>query len=100
MPFSLMLGRSSMAFKAGMVTTARSTFPGTSPIFWYTALPALKATEAATVQLSVPVLAAVGGIAFLGESLTPRLVLASAAILGGIALVLLEKGDEQCTVSE
>jgi drug/metabolite transporter (DMT)-like permease len=55
---------------------------------WYTALPALKATTAATVQLSVPVLAALAGIAFLGEPLTPRLALASAAILGGIALVI------------
>ena len=58
---------------------------------WYTALPALKATSAATVQLSVPVIAALGGIIFLGETLTLRLVLASVAILGGIALVILEK---------
>ncbi len=58
---------------------------------WYTALPALKATNAAAVQLCVPVLAALGGIAFLGESITVRLVLASIAILGGIALVILEK---------
>jgi drug/metabolite transporter (DMT)-like permease len=58
---------------------------------WYKALPELKATNAATVQLSVPVLAALGGIAFLGEAVTLRLVLASVAILGGIALVTLEK---------
>jgi drug/metabolite transporter (DMT)-like permease len=58
---------------------------------WYTALPALKATNAATVQLSVPVIAALGGIVFLGESVTLRLVLASLAILGGIALVILKK---------
>lgn len=58
---------------------------------WYSALPALQATTAATVQLSVPVIAALGGIAFLGEALTLRLVLASAAILGGIALVILKK---------
>ena len=58
---------------------------------WYAALPALKATHAATVQLSVPLIAAVGGIVFLGETLTLRLVLASAAIIGGIALVILEK---------
>lgn len=58
---------------------------------WYTALPALKATNAATVQLSVPVIAAVGGVIFLGEAVTLRLALASAAILGGIALVILEK---------
>ena len=58
---------------------------------WYTALPALKAAKAATVQLSVPVIAALGGIVLLGEPLTLRLVLSSAAILGGIALVILEK---------
>ena len=58
---------------------------------WYTALPALKATSAATVQLSVPVLATLGGILWLGEAVSPRLVLASVAILGGIALVILEK---------
>lgn len=58
---------------------------------WYTALPALKATSAATVQLSVPVIAALGGVAFLGEEITLRLVLASVAILGGIAMVILEK---------
>lgn len=58
---------------------------------WYTALPALRSTHAATVQLSVPVIAAAGGIVFLDESLSMRLVLASVAVLGGIALVILEK---------
>jgi drug/metabolite transporter (DMT)-like permease len=56
---------------------------------WFAALPGLKATSAATVQLSVPVIAAIGAILFLGESLTLRLVLASVAILGGIALVIM-----------
>ena len=58
---------------------------------WCAALPALKNTSAATVQLSVPVIAALGGIVFLGESMTLRLVLASIAILGGIALVIWRK---------
>lgn len=58
---------------------------------WYTALPALKATNAATVQLSVPVIAALGGVVFLGEPITLRLVFASIAILGGIAFVIMEK---------
>ncbi len=62
---------------------------------WYTALPALKATHAATIQLSVPVIAALGGIVFLEEPLTLRLILASIAILGGIALVILDKQDAQ-----
>ncbi len=58
---------------------------------WYSALPALQATHAATVQLSVPVIAAAGGVLFLGESVTLRLVLSSVSILGGIALVIVKK---------
>jgi len=61
---------------------------------WYAALAGLKATSAAVVQLSVPVLAAIGGIVFLDESLTLRLVVASTAILGGIALVTLQGGRD------
>jgi drug/metabolite transporter (DMT)-like permease len=60
---------------------------------WYTALPALTATNAATVQLSVPVIAALGGIVFLDEVISLRLALACVAILGGIALVILGKKD-------
>ena len=55
---------------------------------WYTALPGLRATNAATVQLSVPVIATLGGAVFLDEAITTRLVLASIAVLGGIALVI------------
>ncbi len=57
---------------------------------WYSVLPALRAASASTVQLSVPVITALGGVLFLGEAVTLRLVLASAAILGGIALVMLK----------
>ena len=64
---------------------------GVGYAIWYTALPALKASAAATVQLSVPVLAAAGGIAFLSEPITLRFVLASIAVLGGIALVIVER---------
>ena len=73
------------AVASGAVTS------GIGYAIWYTALPALKATQAATVQLSVPVIAAFGGILLLGESLSWRLGLATLAILGGIALVILEK---------
>ena len=61
---------------------------GVGYAIWYAALPGLKATSAATVQLSVPVIAAIGGMVFLGEPLTLRLLLCAAAILGGIALVI------------
>ena len=61
---------------------------GMGYVIWYKALPGLKAASAATVQLSVPVLAATGGILLLGEPITPRYMLASVAVLGGIALVI------------
>jgi len=55
---------------------------------WYAALRGLTATQAAIVQLSVPPLAAAGGVLLLGEALTARLLLAGATILGGIALAV------------
>lgn len=58
---------------------------------WYWALPGLKVTQAATVQLSVPVIAAFGGVLILGESLSLRLMVASVAIITGIACVIYEK---------
>ncbi|MBT2320927.1 DMT family transporter [Variovorax paradoxus] len=65
---------------------------GLGYVIWYAALPALKTTHAATVQLSVPVIAAFGGVLLLGESVSLRLLLASAAVLGGVAIVLLVRG--------
>lgn len=73
------------AVAAGAVTS------GFGYTVWYMALKGLTATSAATVQLGVPVIAAGGGILFLGEHLTVRLFVASCAILGGIALAILEK---------
>lgn len=61
---------------------------GLGYVMWYSVLPDLKAASAAIVQLSVPVLAATGGILLLGEVMTMRYVLASFAVLGGIALVV------------
>jgi drug/metabolite transporter (DMT)-like permease len=58
---------------------------------WYTALRGLRATTAATVQLSVPALAALGGVVFLNEPITLRLLVCSVAILGGVALVIANK---------
>jgi len=52
----------------------------------------MKATSAATVQLTVPALAAGGGVIFLSEPITLRFWLASAAILGGVAIYILSKG--------
>ncbi|MDH0895806.1 MULTISPECIES: DMT family transporter [unclassified Pseudomonas] len=55
---------------------------------WYAALPHLKAIQAASVQLSVPIIAAALGALLLGEALGPRLMIASVAVLGGIGLIL------------
>lgn len=61
---------------------------GVGYALWYAALPALRASAAATLQLCVPVLVAIAGVLLLGEPLGRRLLLASAAILGGVALVV------------
>lgn len=59
---------------------------------WYAALPGLSAIQAASVQLSVPLLAALSGALLLGEPISLRLTLVCAAVLGGIALILRAKG--------
>lgn len=64
---------------------------GLGYVLWYAALPAFKAASAATIQLSVPALAALGGVLLLNEPLSLRLLIASVAILGGIALVILRR---------
>ena len=84
-------GMSVDAAGVGYAVASGALTSGIGYAVWYSVMPALKATTAATVQLSVPVIAALGGIAFLGEPLTLRLVLASIAILGGITLVVLQK---------
>jgi drug/metabolite transporter (DMT)-like permease len=74
---------------AGYAVLSGALTSGVGYAVWYAALRGLAATHAATVQLSVPVIAAAGGTLLLGEPVTLRLVLAAAAILGGIALVVL-----------
>jgi drug/metabolite transporter (DMT)-like permease len=61
---------------------------GLGYVVWYAALRGLTATRAAIVQLSVPPLAAAGGVLVLGENLSARLLVASLLILGGIALAV------------
>lgn len=61
---------------------------GCGYILWYSVLPRLSAAQGASVQLSVPVIAALAGTALLGEAVSLRLGVASVAVLGGIALVI------------
>ena len=71
------------ALASGAVTSAAGY------VIWYAAVKHLPATTAASVQLSVPALTALGGIAFLGEAMSWKLALICAAILGGVALAAL-----------
>jgi len=78
-----------LAIASGAITS------GIGYAIWYAALPALQATTAAIVQLSVPIIATVGGLIRLDEAITLRLMLASVAVLGGIALFVLMKGKDK-----
>lgn len=67
---------------------------GVGYVVWYAALSGLTATRAATVQLAVPVLAAVGGVLLLSERVSLRLLLAGVVILGGVALALSSRAQK------
>jgi drug/metabolite transporter (DMT)-like permease len=72
-----------LAIVSGAVTSA------IGYVMWYRVLRDLSSTQAAVVQLLVPVITAIGGILFLSELMSMRLVIASALILGGILSVIL-----------
>jgi drug/metabolite transporter (DMT)-like permease len=61
--------------------------------FWYTALAKIDILQASVLQLSVPVLAAIGGVLFMSEQISMRLLVAGAMIIGGILLVLLTRNS-------
>jgi drug/metabolite transporter (DMT)-like permease len=71
-----------LALVSGAVTS------GLGYAIWYRALPSLTVTQAAVAQLSVPVIAALGAVAVLGEAVSSRLVVAGAMVLSGVGLVL------------
>ena len=64
---------------------------------WYAALKGMTATRASIVQLAVPLLAALGGALFLAEGISLRLVMAAAAILGGVALAVAGRNGSAVT---
>jgi drug/metabolite transporter (DMT)-like permease len=70
----------------GLAVASGALASGLGYAVWYAALRGLSSAQAALVQLSVPPLAALGGVLLLGEEVTLRLALSAAAILGGIAL--------------
>jgi len=69
-----------------LAVTSGALTSGLGYVVWYAALAGLTATRAALVQLTVPVLAATGGVVLLGEVLSLRLLVAAVLILGGVAL--------------
>jgi drug/metabolite transporter (DMT)-like permease len=71
-----------LAILSGAVTT------GLGYAVWYSALRGLTATRAALVQLLVPVITVTGGVIFLREPISSRVVLSAAIVIGGIALAL------------
>src|ERR1700761_1012319 len=82
---------------AGLVLAAASGIvaSGIGYTIWYAAFRTLSGTKAATVQLSVPAIAAFGGVLLLSEPVTARLVVASCALLGGVAIVISRRAPPQ-----
>ena len=72
-----------LAIASGAITS------GIGYAIWYAVLPFLKAASSASLQLTVPVIATIGGSVWLGEEVSMRLALASISILGGVAIVVL-----------
>jgi drug/metabolite transporter (DMT)-like permease len=73
-----------LALVSGIITS------GLGYVLWYKALRSLTTTQASAVQLMVPVIAAFGGVAFLAEQVSFRLIFGSALILGGVALAVIK----------
>ncbi len=77
----------------GLALASGSLASAVGYLIWYSVLPELTTMNAATIQLSVPVITAIGGVLLLSEPLSLRLVLASMAILGGIAVVIRQRNS-------
>jgi len=78
-----------------LATASGALASGLGYTIWFAALRGLTAIRAATVQLTVPVLAAAGGVLLLQESVTVRLVVSAALILGGVGPALAGRGRAQ-----
>jgi drug/metabolite transporter (DMT)-like permease len=78
-----------LAVAAGAITS------GVGYVIWYAALRFMHTIQAALVQLSVPAIAALGGVILLDEVLSMRLVLSAAMVLGGLSIALGRKSSNQ-----
>lgn len=82
-----------LAILSGAVTS------GMGYVVWYAALRNLTATRAAVAQLLVPVIAAIGGVIFLSEQITLRLVVSSCMIIGGVGSIFIFRNRKQPLLS-
>ena len=78
-------------YGVGLAVASGAITSGLGYAIWYAALPSLTTTQAAVIQLFVPVIAAFGGTLFANEAITLRLTIAAALVLGGIMLVIMAK---------
>jgi drug/metabolite transporter (DMT)-like permease len=98
---ALTLGSASLSVNGVVLAVVSGAIAsGCGYVIWYAALRGLTATRAAVVQLSVPVIAALGAAALLAEPITLRLVLASAATLGGVAIVLSQRARASSSIAD
>ncbi len=92
-PFAMVLGLLGPGFLSAhgviLACISGALTSGLGYAIWYSAIRGLSSTQAASVQLSVPVITAAGGIILLSEVVSLRLVIASTLILGGIAFTLI-----------
>lgn len=72
----------------GLAAASGALASGLGYAVWYAVLPSLRASQAASVQLLVPVVAAVGGVVFVGERVDARLATSAVAIVGGVFFAL------------
>ncbi|MET0027302.1 MAG: DMT family transporter [Candidatus Thiodiazotropha sp.] len=91
--FLLLNGQDETMTDSGILlaVTSGAIASGLGYAMWYAVLPALASTTAATLQLSVPVIAALGGVLLLSETLTLRFGVASIAVLGGLLVFILSR---------
>ncbi len=76
-----------LAIASGAITSAMGY------ALWYSVLPKLSAMQAGIIQLLVPIIAAIGGVVFIGEGLTQRLVVATLLVIGGVYLSMMKKNS-------
>lgn len=84
----------------GLAVLSGAVTSGLGYVIWYRALSGLTATRAGIAQLSVPAIAAIGGVLFLSEPITWRFALATTAILGGVALAVLTAAPRSIKAGE